>query len=258
MPTIKDKLYFNYDGIWSSDFNLMHVVLNNDMFEEQFVASREIIETKVRGNSKPMLQGIDTSPLEFEMVVAFEKAYTDENIDAIVRWLFKDYYRPIYFQGKEDKVYMAMPVDDASIVHNGLNEGYFTITMRCDSSNVYSPTVLTDMETVTGTNTISLQMDGHFDIYPEISIKKIGAGTVTIESLDDDGSIFEVRDLTDQEDIYINSEKEIIETDIIGVYRYNKIIGEFPRLVYGNNGLNRFKITGDCEIQFRYKNKYLF
>ena len=255
MPTIKDKLHFNFDGVWSNEYGLINVVLGSGMYEETLVASRDLNETKVKGNSKPMLHGIEDSPLQLEMVLAFEEGYTDETVDAIIRWLFVDYYRPLYFEGKEDKVYMCMPVDSPQIAHNGLNEGYFTLTMRCDSSNVYSPIVTTDLETVIGTKTITIENDGHFDIYPEISIKKNGIGTVTIESLDDDGEIFEVRDLTNQEDIYINSAKEIIETDLMGTYRYDKIIGEFPRLVYGQN---RFKITGDCTIQFRFKNRYRF
>jgi phage-related protein len=255
MPTIKDKLNFSYDGIWSNSFGLIHVSLDSSMFEETFVASREIVETKVRGNSKPLYHGLEESPLQFDMVIAFENEYTDDDIDNVVGWLFKNHYRPLYFEGKEDRVYMAMPVGDANIVHTGLKQGYFTITMRCDSSKIYSPTILSDLVTVVGTSTVSIENYGHYEIYPEISIRKNGAGTVTIESLDDDGDIFEVRDLTNQEDIYINCEKEIIETDLIGFYRYDKLVGEFPRLGFG---VNRFKVTGDCTIQFRYTKKYKF
>lgn len=258
MPTIKDKVYFNFDGISSREFGLLNVVLDNGMYEETLVASREIVETKMKGNSKSVLHSVETSPLEFELTIAFENGYTDEDIDAIIRWLFVDYYKPLYFEGREDRVYMAMPVDSASIVHNGINEGYFTVSMRCDSSNVYSPVVITPLETVTTSKTISVEVDSHYDVYPEISFKKIGAGTVTIESLDDYGSIFEVRDLTNYEDIYINCEKEIIMSDIPAMYRYDKLIGDFPRLVFKPNGINRFKVTGACEIQFRYKNLYKF
>lgn len=254
MPTIKDKLYFNFAGESSRDYNLISIVLDKGMYEETFVASRDINEAKIKGG-KPILNSVESSPLDFDLTIAFENTFTDNDIDRVIRWLFVDYYRPLYFEGKEDKVYMCMPVDDAKIVHNGLNEGYITLTMRCDSSNVYSPLTVTPLEIVSDSSIITINNDGHFDVYPEISIKKNGAGTIVIENLDDGGSIFEVRDLTDQEDIYLNCEKEIIKTDIVGVYRYDKIIGEFPRLVFGTN---RMKITGDCTIQFRYKNKYRF
>ncbi|UGO50798.1 tail protein [Bacillus phage vB_BanS_Sophrita] len=256
MPTIKDKIHFNFNGVSSRVHKVMHVVLDNGMYEETFVASREINETTVRGNKKPLLHGVEEAPLQFEMVIAFDGKFTDQQINDFIRWLWTDTYKPLYFEGKENRVYYCMPVDDSSIVHNGMNEGYVTIMMRCNSSQIFSPTITTSTTTVTTTpQTITLNLDSHFDVYPEISIKKNGAGTVTIESLDDGGNIFEVRDLTNLEDIYINCEKEIIQTDIIGVYRYDKIVGHFPRLLYGQN---RIKITGACEIQFRYQSKYRF
>ncbi|UUV45938.1 distal tail protein [Bacillus phage vB_BanS-Thrax1] len=255
MPTIKDKLYFNFDGKWSDTFGLVNVSLDSGMFDETFVASRELNETKVRGNDRPMLHSVETTPLEFELTLAFDGKFNDAKIDSIIRWLWVDYYKPLYFKGKENRVFYCMPVEGANIVHTGFSEGYFTLKMRCDSSNVYSPNIITTKETVATTKTINVPSDSHFDVYPEISIKKTGAGVITIESLDDGGSIFEIRDLTNLEDIYLNCEKEIIETDAVGVYRYDKIIGNFPRLKYGQN---RFKITGACDIQFRFKNKYRF
>lgn len=255
MPTIKDKLKFNFDGVWSNTYGLINVVLDSGMYEETLVASRELNETKIKGNKKPMLHSVEDSPLEIEMIVAFENNYTDEKIDSIIRWLFVDYYRPLYFEGEEDRVYMCMPIGSPQIAHNGLKQGYFTVTMRCDSSSVYSPTITTTLETVSGTKTITIENDGHFDLYPEISIVKNGIGHIVIQSLDDGNSIFEVRDLTNLENIYINTEKEIIQTDAIGVYRYDKIVGEFPKLVYGTN---RLKITGYCTIQLRYKKSYRF
>lgn len=254
MSTIKDKLYFNFDGVPSNVYNLISINLNNDMFEETFVASRNINETEVRGN-KPMFHSMEDSPLEFEMIIAFEKGFTDDDLDEIVRWLFVENYKPLFFEGKENRVYYCMPVGDSSLVHTGFGQGYFTLTMRCDSSKLYSQYVVTSLETVSTTKTITITTDGHWDVYPEISLKKVGAGKVTIESLDDGNNIFEVKDLTNQEDIYINCEKEIIETDAIGIYRYDKVTGNFPRFKYGQN---RMKITGACTIQFRFKNKYRF
>jgi phage-related protein len=189
------------------------------------------------------------------MTIAFQDGFTDSSIDSIVRWLFVDTYKPLYFEGKEDKVYMAIPIGESSIAHNGLKQGYFTINMRCDSPNVYSPLTESPIYTVVGSKTITVNNGGHFDVFPEISIVKNGSGTITLQNVDDVGNIFEVRDLTNGEDLYINCEKEIIETDIVGMYRYDNIIGEFPRLVYGDN---RFVVTGSCTIQFRYKNKYRF
>lgn len=257
MPTIKDKLYFNFDGVWSNELGLINVSLDGGMFEETMVSSRDIVETKIRGNNKPLLHSLEEEPIEFEMNIAFENEYTQSKIDQIIRWLFVDYYKPLYFKGSEDRVFYCMPVDDATIVHTGFNKGYFTITMRCDSSNIYSPITSTPLYTV-GLEPfiISVPNNGHYEIYPEISILKSGNGNISIENLNDGGSgIFEVRDLVDTEDIYLHCGKEIIQTNIVGLYRYDKLNGHFPRLVTGDNQL---RITGNCNISIRYKAKYRF
>lgn len=255
MPTIKDRLYFTFNGVSSKTFGLIHVNTDSGMYDEALGADRSINETGVKGSRKPLHNGIDESPLSFDMTIAFEGKFTDAKVDSVIRWLFVDYYKPLYFEGKESKVFYCMPVGDPRIIHNGLMQGYITIQMRCDSSQIYSPLVTSTLETITGSRTITINSDSHYPVLPEISIKKSGAGTVSIQSIDDGNAIFEIKDLTNAEDIYLNCERETIQTDIVGVYRFDKITGEFPRLLYG---ANRFKITGDCTIQFRYKNLYRF
>lgn len=254
MPTIKERLYFNFDGVSSSTFGLVNINFDG-MFEETLVASRNINETTIRGNKKPLLHNIEESPLEFELTIGFEDGFDDTVIDNVIKWLFVESYKPLYFEGKESRVYYCMPVGESRIAHNGLKKGYIIITMRCDSSNLYSPTIISSPTVVTTNSTVTLQNDGHFDIYPEISIVKNNVGIIVIESLDDDGNIFEIRDLNHMENIYLNCEKEIIVSDIPGVYRYDKMNGEVPKLIMGQN---RFKITGACTIVFRYKVKYRF
>lgn len=257
MPTIKEKIRFNYDGKWSDEFGLMHVVLDSGMFEETFVASRDIVETENPRTNKPFFNKIKEAPLEFDMVLAFENGYDDSIIDKVVRWLFGNYYKPLYFDGADNKVFYCTPISDSSIVHTGFNKGYFTIKMRCDSSNIYKPVSLTDEYDLSDIDSkiIDIYNEGHYTIYPEISIDKIGDGKITIISKTDGDNIFEILDLADGESLYINCEKEMIETDVVGLYRYNNVLGEYPRLTYGRN---TFEIQGNCKIQFRYQVKFKF
>lgn len=258
MATIKDKLHFNYDGKWSDEFNLIHVVLGSGMYEETLMANRSIIENKSKGNYKPFFSGIDETPLSFEMNIAFENKYTDKDLDDIIRWLFSDYYKPLYFEGREDRIFYCMPDGDSLLTHNGLNEGYITITMRCNSSNLYSPISFTPLHTIidNSTKTIDIYNNGHYTIYPEISIEKIDDGKVTIISKNNGDAIFEIINLKNNEQIYINCEKEIIVTDsITNKYRYNDVIGEYIKLSYGRN---TFEIIGNCKIQLRYQARYKF
>lgn len=257
MPTISESLYFTYDNKSCKDFGLIHINLSNDMFEETFVASRDINETKVRGNDTPLFHSVEETPLEFDLAIAFENKFTEKQIDDIIIWLFQDKYKPLYFNDKPNKVFQCMPIGDASIVHNGLREGYFTIVMRCKSSKIESPMKLTDTHDLSVNADgydISIQNDGHVEIFPEISIQKIGDGYITILK---NGEIFEIRDLTNLEEIYVNTEKEIIETDAIGISRYNNVVGDYHDMAMPV-GENVFTVQGDCKITFRYKLKYRF
>jgi predicted phage tail component-like protein len=259
MPTIKESLYFNYNGISCKTYNLMNVnVGGSGMFEETFHASRNINETKVKGNDTPLFNSIDEDPLQFQLTIAFTKAYTDADIDNIIVWLFQDNYKPLYFEDKPNKIYYCMPSGEAQIAHTGLKQGYLTVTMRCKSSKIYSPQQLTplyDLSTnPSGGFTFSINNTGHEDIYPEISITKIDNGALTFTK---DGEIFEIQNLTNLEQIYINCEKEIIETDAIGVSHYDDVIGDYfdMMLKLGNNTI---KVEGTCKVQFRYVFKYKF
>ena len=255
--TIREKLYFTYDSKSSRDFGLINISLGSGMFEETLVATRNIVETENRGSDTPLFHSIDESPLEFQMALAFEKMFSDEDIDKVIVWLFQDNYKPLYFDENPNKIYWCMPVGDSNIIHNGVREGYFTLSMRCKSSKVESPiytTPVTEVTSVTGYTSITVENDGHVFIYPEVSIEKIDDGNVEIIK---NGEIFEVRNLTDKEKIYINSEKEIIQSDIIGVTRYEDVIGDYRNLEL-EIGNNKFEVRGTCKIAFRYKFKYRF
>lgn len=257
MPTIKDSLYFNYDGKSCRDFGLIHINLDNGMFEETLVANRTINETSIRGSDTPLFHSVEEEPLEFQMAIAFQDGFTDDDIDRAILWLFQNRYKPLYFEDKPNKIYQCMPIGDSSITHNGLREGYVVINMRCKSSKIESPMNTTptyDLSTNEGSYPITIVNDGHVEVFPEISIEKIGNGHVTIMNGEE---IFEIRDLTNLEKIYINTEKEIIETDILGEYRYENVVGEFHDMAL-SIGDNNFTVQGKCRITFRYKLKYRF
>lgn len=256
MALIRDKISFFYDGVSSKNFDLVSVTLDNGLYEEQFVADREIVETGIRGGN-PILHSIEGQPLEFELILAFEKDFTEEKLDAVVEWLYKDYYRPLYFEGAESRQYMCMPVESSSLAHNGIQQGYFKVKMRCNSQYLYSPTKITT-NTVVGVTPVIIEIDSdtQVELYPELSILKEGSGSVRIEKLDESNQViqtFLLENLSHMENLYVNGKREIIQTDIIGVYRYDSVFGRYLSITKGNN---RFRVTGNCNIQFRYQNIY--
>lgn len=258
MATKKESLYFNYAGQWSSEFGIVNVNMSDGMYQEQFVANRSIVEQKVKGNPNPYLFRVDEEPLEFELTFAFEETYDEKKIREVIQWLYQDYYQPLYFSEEFDKIYYCMPVNDSSITHNGLKEGYVTLKMRCNSPYLYSPIYMTDVYDLSeskGKTRVVLRNTGDVTTMPEISLTKIGDGKVTFINHSDHGRIFELINLKDKEDIYVNCEKELIETSRMGVYRYDSMIGDVPALLYGDN---HFEIEGNCKVRFRYQNKFRF
>jgi phage-related protein len=252
--TIKDSLYFSLNNVSCRNFGLMQVNLSGGLFEEQLHANRNIIETKVANNDTPLFHGVEESPLEFDMMIAFEDEFTDNDINDVVLWLFQENYKELIFDNKPDKVFMAMVIGDSNLIHNGLKNGYITLRIRCKSSNINSPVITTDTYHVVGTQQIVINNSGHKDIYPEISITN-ATGEVKIVNETISTDIFKLTDMIVTDDIYINCQKEIVETGVTGYYIYDRVFGNYPRLI---KGINTLKITGNCDIQLRYRLKYKF
>ncbi|TVX97969.1 distal tail protein Dit [Cohnella terricola] len=138
--TIKDSIYFIYDGIESKRYGIANVNLDSGMQEEYFAASRRINEEQIRGRSKPYFQGIEKEPLKFSVSFAFEEAWDEATIREVKRWLTEpDYYKPLIFSNDPEKVYYAICVDDPQLVHNCLQQGYMKLNFRCNDAYAYSP-----------------------------------------------------------------------------------------------------------------------
>lgn len=147
--TIRDSLYFSYAGKRSVDYGIYNVNLNGGMQEESFAASREIVEDAIKTKDKPYFQQIKQSPLKFTVSFAFEEAWDTQKLRNVVTWLTSpSYYEELYFTNDlatgPERLYYALVVDDATLVHNCLSQGYVKLTFRCDSPYAYSPILATD------------------------------------------------------------------------------------------------------------------
>lgn len=146
--TIRDALYFSYAGQKSVDFGIINVSLGSGMMEEEFVPSRSIVEEKIKGRDQPYFIRTEVEPLQFSISFAFEESWDTDKIREVARWLTQhDYYQELYFTTEDginpERIFYALVVDDATLVHNGLKQGYITLTFRCDSPYAYSPVMTT-------------------------------------------------------------------------------------------------------------------
>lgn len=158
------------------------------MLEEAFVASREIQEESIKGKARPYFQGTRKSPMKFNVSFAFEESWNTQKIREVARWLTEhDYYQPLYFSNEigrnPEKIYYALVVDEPTLIHNSLKQGYITLTFRCDSPYAYSPQLTSreyrwNQEPInvpikdfsTGSSkTLIVDSDGHLSLNPNHS-----------------------------------------------------------------------------------------
>ena len=250
--TFKDKLTFNYDGVDSIEFGIYSVSLDSGMFDEHLVADRSINESEV-GKGRRVLNRIDEEPIEFELTLAFMDGFDESLLDDVIDWLFQDYYKPFYFEGGEDRIYHCVAEGSSTLVHTGFREGYFTINMRCNSSRAYSRTKTTDRVTATGFTPAELTIENAGDemVTAQYSIR---ANSDTIILIEMDKNV-QIRNIKSGEDIFIDSHREIIETNKPNVYHYDDVDGDL-RYLNLKRGVNNIKVTGDCSFQIRYKEEY--
>lgn len=256
---MREGLNFYYRGKYSLDMGLINVVVDSSsMLEEPFLAEREIQEIEVRGNDKPYFQGIKRSPLSFSLSFSFVDTYDEQKIREVARWLSPDYYEPFYTDDNPNRIFYCMPVEESTLIHNGLKQGYVNLTMRCDSPYSYSPIHISpeyDFSNNTpGGTPFTFDNLGDVKLMPEIWITKIGNGDLSIVNLTDRNREFKFVNLLDNEVIYVHNEKQIITTDISMTYRYDNFNDNYLSFVYGTNNLVAY---GNFKMVMRYQFKTL-
>lgn len=95
---------------------------------------------------------------------------------------------------------------------------------------------------------------GDAECEPEIWITKTGAGDLSLMNLSDRNKEFKFTNLNHNETVYVNSEREYIETDLPHVYRYSQFNDHYLKVPQGKNIL---RVKGNAKIQFRYQFKLI-
>lgn len=176
-----EGIHFSYDGVKSVDMGLLNCKIDGGMFEETFLASREIQETKINGNNKPYFSKVGFEPLEFKLTFAFEHSYDERKIREVARWLNQEYYKPFYTIDNPDRIFYCMLVGDSNLVHTGNKEGYIELTFRCDSPYSYTQTINKDNLVFTNTKVVKSLVEDTFNS---------GMGTQTNIDFDTNSDMF--------------------------------------------------------------------
>lgn len=104
------------------------------------------------------------------------------------------------------------------------------------------------------TPVIEFLNDGDLVLKPEVWITKNGGGDFTIRNITNSNTEFTFKGLIDKETVYVNCDREYIETDLALVYRYDNFNDNYLELL---RGVNVLQVIGDGKLTFRYKFKTL-
>lgn len=96
--------------------------------------------------------------------------------------------------------------------------------------------------------------NGDVKIRPEIWITKVGNGDFSIINTSNGNYEFKFVTLIDGETVYVNGDREYIETDLALTYRYSNFNDNYLEFL---RGINVLRVAGNAKIQFRHQFKTL-
>jgi phage-related protein len=228
------------------------------MLEEPFLANRNINESMIKGKTKPYFMGLTYNPLILTLSFGFTEPWNDELIREIVQTFMVDYYKPLWFEDGEDQIFYCMPVSEAYLIHNSLQEGYANIQFRCN--DIYAYSRLKNTQFTDFTSDIRFSNRGDVPIFPVMEFVVEGEYgvdppvNVSITN-NKNGNVMLFTELDPDEHIIINNETESIISEHPQYYsRYNKHNDVFLKMETGSNLLT---VSGIKELTFEWQFKTL-
>lgn len=251
---IGESLYFSFDEIKSTNFPIANIKVGQGAFSESLSTGKQINESYPINSFKPYFMGVQKEVKEFDVSFVFLEPWNDEMMDEILQWLSVDEYKKMYFESNIDRVFYAMPITDIGLIHNGLQQGYLTITFRCDSAYSYSHEKATVWYDATVKDVeFNIRNLGYYNVYPEIEIIKVGNGNVSIYNKSNANQQLRFTSLKDGEKIVIDCFNEEIETSLEDTFRFDDFNDVYIELLRGDNMI---RITGRCYVRFNYQYLY--
>lgn len=249
---VRSDLHFVYNGIHSRDMGVVQVATDEGLLHDRFLATKTIIEERIRGRDKPYLMGVEYESFRFPLRLYFQNGFDSEVLGEVSRWFEVDYFKPFYFEGNPEKIYFCMIDGETNLIHNGNGEGYIELEMVCDSPYAYTPIYTSNIYEVDGEQEIEFLNYGDMVCKPVLTLEMVGDGAVSIINLSNAGKGFTIANLVQGEVLEIDCEQEQIESNYS--HRYDDFEGEFLELV---TGVNRLKVQGNCKLQFKYRFRLL-
>jgi predicted phage tail component-like protein len=255
--TIKESMFFSFNGQNCRDFGIVHVAIDSGMQDEPFTPSRKRIEHKIRGNHRPYLLDIEYEPLQIPIRLYLEESLTSEKLREIANWLTTEDYAPLIFDSKKGHIYYAMLVDEGTLTHNNNSQGYLSLVFGCDGPWAWTPAYsqFCDFSTNPQDGTpYSIVNKGDLPTQPIVEVEVVSGDNFSITNTSNGGEALAFNGLAAGEKLIIDCLNKTIQTDIPGIYRYSSRLSDsrFLTLLKGNNQLI---IKGKIKATFKYRSQ---
>ena len=241
-------MYFVYAGVDSRDMGIINVNLDMGLQEEPFLPTKEIYEISTRYSNTHYFSKAKLEPLMIRLICAFEDEINEDKLQVVKRWLGSaNDFQELYFNNIPEKKFFVLYEGIVPFYHTGLS-GYFDIYFRANSPFAYSDLIITDAY-----NEFPIKIVSKADVIirPEVLIKKNGDGNIAIIN-QSTGQIVKLKSLYDNEVIYIDNDNRIATSNT-----RNNLKEVFSnQFLFFNRGNNVLTIEGNCQIKFRYREKY--
>lgn len=254
---MKHYLDFYYNGEYSTSKGVFNVVVESGLYEDKFLSERHVNTEFVKNQAKGYLLSVERIPFSFTLNLASKEPWTREKLDDIASWLDVEYFKEFYYVDDSDRRFFVMPTGSPTFTHTGTEEGYVTVEMTSISAYSFSPKYTTEEYNLSANSAlgfvININNTGHYLLMPIIRIRKVGVGSIRIINETDFGRIFEITNLIDGEEVFIDNETKEIKSEFTATYHYDDHNGNWLTLLKGNNSL---RVYGNCYIEFEYRFRY--
>lgn len=256
--TIASSLLFTFNGVNCRDKGIINAKIDTGLSQESFLPTRTIQEIKIRGKNEPYFMGTSYDPIEIPLTLVFENGFTTDQLKDVASWLTTDGYAPLIFENKQSHVYYAIVVAEGILNHNHLNQGYVTVTFRCDSPFAWTPMYSSNFEYPSNAANgaeIECENIGDIKVKPVLEVQILSGNQFSITNNSNNGEVFGLSNLVVGEKIVIDCEYKTITTNQTGINRYKDKIPNCTYIALAK-GYNYLNIKGNIRLSIKYQGQY--
>lgn len=256
-----ESMGFTYDGISTKDMRVIMVTDSSGLYKDHFLPTRKIIEKSISGRNIPYFQRVDSEPLSFSISIYIEKWQEENSIRRIARWLYQDYYKPLWFESNPSHVYYAMVEGSSQLIHNGCYDGYITLKFRTNSP--YSFSHIKNEKKPISVNEYAEKLfynEGDLPIRPKMVITKTHSdGNVSITN-NRSGETFTLSNLRNGEVVIVDCANETL---VSSHEQYGRYLFDNHNEIWldwqpdNRNQQTKFTFSGNFIVDFTFQYTYL-